>query len=74
MTMAATKKRKEPHRGVRIRRLRQAKGWSMADLAEKVGLSKQAISQIEVRGGISANNVLPLARALGIDPSEILRR
>jgi transcriptional regulator with XRE-family HTH domain len=60
--------------GREVRRLRDAKGFSQEELAERSGLHRNYIGGIE-RGernvGITA--LIRLARGLGLHPSEILR-
>jgi len=55
-----------------LRKHRQARGWSQAKLAEKVGTSTQYIGTLEIRGKFpSSDMVHKLATALGIDPTEL---
>jgi transcriptional regulator with XRE-family HTH domain len=60
--------------GQRIRKLRKEKGWRQIDLAEQSGVHEVHISDIE-RGAreICLNNLLALARALGISVSELVK-
>lgn len=56
----------------RIRALREAEGWSQADLAERAGVSRQLVGAVEA--GRHAPNVaaaLALARALGRSVEEL---
>ena len=56
-----------------LRRARQARGWSQADLAAELGVSKSLISRIEQgRANITLATVEGLAGALGIDPADLL--
>lgn len=64
---------KKEHRGTRIRRLREAKGLTMEQMADRIGVTRQSISRIETTGGISVRNVIPLAMVLGVDPVDLLR-
>ena len=59
--------------GDRIQKARLAKGLSQAELAEKVGLTRSAINQLE--SGSTKNprpeTLFSLADELGIDPREL---
>jgi transcriptional regulator with XRE-family HTH domain len=60
--------------GLRIRRLRQARGWSFTYLAEHSGLAKNTI--VEVEGGRSEarlNTIAALAGSFDRTLSELLR-
>jgi len=55
-----------------LKKYRQARGWSQAKLAEKVGTSTQYIGTMEIMGKFpSSEMVHKLASALGIDPTEL---
>jgi transcriptional regulator with XRE-family HTH domain len=58
--------------GFRVRQLRQAKGISQEELAEKAGLDRTYISSIE-RGkrNISLNNIKRLAKALKVSVRDL---
>jgi len=60
---------------VNLRRLRNTRGWTQEELADRVGISSRYVGSIE-RGHVSASvSVLGrLAEALGADPSELVRR
>jgi transcriptional regulator with XRE-family HTH domain len=56
-----------------LRRARQARGWSQADLAAQLGVSKSLISRIEQgRANITLATVEQLASALGVTPADLL--
>ena len=59
--------------GERIRRLREANGWSQGKLAEILDSHPQNVSQLE-RGlrGVTVQQVVRLARALQVTTDEIL--
>lgn len=58
---------------VGIREYRKRADISLTELARRVGVSKQAVSNWEMRGTIpSGNNLLKLAQALNIEPSVLL--
>lgn len=62
--------------GQRVRKLREANGWTQMELAERTGLSNQSISMIEL-GKRGAKNpplstIQILARAFGITVDELV--
>ncbi|MBI4489778.1 MAG: helix-turn-helix transcriptional regulator [Deltaproteobacteria bacterium] len=59
---AFDKRRAQAEVAFQIRRLRETKGWTQKDLAEKVGCSQQGISAIEQAG--YARHSLPLLRRI----------
>jgi transcriptional regulator with XRE-family HTH domain len=70
--------RKRAHRkafGANLRRERKARGLSQDALAHYAGLHRTYVGSVE-RGerNISIDNIVRLARALGIEPAELLRR
>lgn len=60
--------------GERIRLLRQARGWSQTELAEKVGVTGGAISQWELGGtkNIKLETFLRLCSELGTQPHYLI--
>lgn len=58
---------------LRIREIRQAKGYTLANVAEMIGVSVPHLSEIE-RGKKNVNNHLltRLASALGVEPRDLL--
>ena len=58
----------------RLRRLREAKGWTQRRLAEAVGVAPQTIGHLETGhvGAPKARTLLRLAEALGVDFKELL--
>lgn len=60
--------------GTNIRRLREEKGWSQEELADRTGLHRTYISGIE-RGvrNPTVTIVARIARPLGIKPGELLK-
>ena len=55
-----------------LKKYRQARGWSQAKLAEKVGTSTQYVGTLEIGGKFpSSEMVHKLATSLGIDPTEL---
>jgi transcriptional regulator with XRE-family HTH domain len=60
--------------GAVVQRLRQQKGWSLADLGKLVKLSPVYLSILERGRNIpSLTVILRLARALGADAGEMIR-
>ena len=57
--------------GSNLKRLRAAKGWSQAQLAQASGVSQQLISQIERDVNQSTKELPALAIALGVRPPDI---
>ena len=58
----------------KIIRLRRKNGWSQEELAEKMNVSRQAVSKWE--SGVSdpsTSNLLALAKLYGISAEELLR-
>jgi len=60
--------------GKRLHQLREAKGWTLEELAEAAGMNELQVGHIE-RGAsdVKLSTILKLARALGITASELLR-
>lgn len=58
---------------LRIRELRQAEGLTLAELAEKVGVSTPHLSEVE-RGKKNLNNhlIVRIANALGVSPEDLI--
>lgn len=61
--------------GVRLRALRHKRGWTQVEMAERLGIDRSYISDME-RG--KKNVCLPtleiVAKALGLSISQVLRR
>lgn len=54
--------------GAAVRELRQAKGWSQAELASAAGMTQSAVARFEAGGTVPTLAVLGrIARALGAD-------
>lgn len=59
--------------GQTVRRLREAKGITQADLADRIGVSSKAVSKWETAKGLPDISLLePLSQALGVSVSELL--
>ena len=59
--------------GARARALRQQRGWTLREVAERSGLSSRFLVQLESgRGNISVRRLAEVARALGTTPSALL--
>ena len=59
--------------GTTIRQLREARGMTQAELAEKIGISSKTVSKWETAKGLPDITLLqPLAQALGISVIELM--
>ena len=61
--------------GRNLRRLRNGKGWSQEELAFRAKVDRSYISQLET-GVYSASVTMlgKLAKALGVEPAELLKQ
>lgn len=61
---------------LRIKELREAKGWSQVHLAEKAGVRRATVSAIEnnLTSGIDFETLEKLANALGCNPGYLIVR
>ena len=58
-----------------VRRLRNARGWTQEDLADRVGLSARYVGQIErAQSSMSVTVLGRLADALKVNAAELVRR
>ena len=58
----------------KIARLRKKNGWSQEELAEKMNVSRQAVSKWESgQSDPSTTNLLALAKLFGVRPEELLQ-
>lgn len=71
-SLAPTPTRSPDDLGHRVRKIRQARGWRLADLAERTGLAVSTISKME-RNEISLtyDRLMALAQGLGLDVGEL---
>jgi transcriptional regulator with XRE-family HTH domain len=62
--------------GKKVRDRREEEGWSQEELAEKAGISRNYLSQIErgVANNLSWQVVESLVTTLGLRPSEVLEQ
>ncbi len=59
--------------GERVRQLREGKGWSLTELAEKAQISRSYLSQIEQGDSTPTQaKIIQLANALGALPSQLI--
>ena len=58
---------------IRIRELRKVRDWTIAELADRVGISQPHMSEVE-RGVKNLNNhlLLRIAKALKVQPHELI--
>src|SRR3546814_3605578 len=54
------------HKGRKIERVRKLRGWTQTELAQKLSVSKQAISKLEQSENIGDEKLREVARALGV--------
>ena len=61
--------------GIVLRQLRQARGWSQEELAERAGLHRNFVGLVE-RGGTqdAIDSLFSIADALGVTASDLLRQ
>ena len=58
-----------------VRRLRNAKGWTQEDLADRVGISARYVGQIErAQASMSVTVLGRVADALKVEAGELVRR
>lgn len=64
-----------PRLGQRIRRLRDIRGWTQAELAERAGVDRSFLADVE-RGkrNISILNLSLIAEALGVSLAQMFSR
>lgn len=60
---------------MRLRRFRQAKGWTQVELAKKARVTQALVSQLESgkKGSPSVVPLLRIAKALGVTLEELLQ-
>lgn len=56
---------------LKIKQLREARGWSQEHLAEVAGLSPRTVQRIEAEGNASPESRMALAAALGVMAAEL---
>lgn len=56
---------------LKIRQLREARGWSQEHLAEVAGLSARTVQRIEAEGNTSPESRMALAAALSVAAAEL---
>jgi transcriptional regulator with XRE-family HTH domain len=60
--------------GQRLQKLRSRRLWLVGDLAEKSDVHRNTISKLENdRGGAHPETIRKLAKALDVDPTELLQ-
>lgn len=58
--------------GLKVRSLREAKGWTLEDTEERGGLSWQQLQKIESGRNITVRTVINLANLFGVHPTVLL--
>lgn len=59
--------------GVRLRELRQERGWSQEELAGRAGLHRTFLGGLERgRNSVSVDRLPELAHAFGVEPRDLL--
>jgi transcriptional regulator with XRE-family HTH domain len=59
---------------LRVEQIRNALGWSQADLAKKIGLSRASVASLETgRQRVQLHQVEKIAEALGTSPKHLMR-
>jgi len=56
---------------LKIRQLREARGWSQEHLAEVAGLSARTVQRVEADGNASPESRMALSAALGVDTADL---
>jgi len=58
--------------GARVRELRRARGWTLAEVAERSGISQSTLSKVENQQmSLTYDNIIRLADGLDVDPSDL---
>jgi transcriptional regulator with XRE-family HTH domain len=61
--------------GQRVRKLRQERGWTQVDFAERLGLDRSYLAQIEAgRRNVSLVNLEVIAGGFGMSISQLFRQ
>ncbi|MFR8011264.1 MAG: helix-turn-helix transcriptional regulator [Clostridia bacterium] len=58
----------------KIELLQAKQGWTVKELAKKAGISYQTLCTLKGRGGCLPKTAFKLAKALGVDVSEIIEQ
>jgi transcriptional regulator with XRE-family HTH domain len=60
---------------INVRRLRQERGWTQEELADRVGLSARYIGQIErAQASMTVSVLGRIANALKVEPAQLVGR
>ena len=63
---------RSPTLGARLRELRRARGWTLAEVAERSGISQSTLSKVENQQmSLTYDNIVRLAEGLDVEPSEL---
>lgn len=55
-----------------LKKLRRRRVLTVTDLAERAGVSKNTVSRAENGGSIYPKSIRKLAKALGVEPSDLI--
>ena len=58
--------------GNKIEWLAAERGCTLKELAEKAGITRQNLSTVKTRGTCRAGTIFKIAKALGVDVTELL--
>ena len=68
----ANGKPRSPNLGAQLRKLRRARGWTLADVAARSGISQSTLSKVENQQlSLTYDNIIRLAEGLEVDVSEL---
>ena len=56
----------------RLELLTAKKNWTLTQLAQRAGMSRQNLSAVKARGTATARTICRIAAALGVEPEELL--
>jgi transcriptional regulator with XRE-family HTH domain len=60
--------------GTNVRRLREARGWTQAELAERAGVEPRTIQGLELGVSARLSTIVAVANVLGVPVARLFRR